>query len=131
MRCQVVRIRPPPARAYWSNGRGPRNQRLAEAIARRGAALYFSPPMVGKRFPRREDLGLTSAEFGVLRRLDSPRRIQDFVYGLTQNFELAGETCLTVREVLRTRRAHCIEGAMLAACALWVHGETPLLLDMR
>jgi len=87
--------------------------------------------MLGKRFPRREDLGLTSAEFAVLRRLDSPHRIQGFVYGLSQNFELAGETCLTVREVLRTRRAHCIEGAMLAACALWVHGEAPLLLDMR
>jgi hypothetical protein len=33
--------------------------------------------------------------------------------------------------VLRQRRAHCIEGAMLAACALWVHGEPPLLLDLR
>jgi len=36
-----------------------------------------------------------------------------------------------VREVLRRRRAHCIEGAMLAACALWVHGEPPLLMDLR
>jgi hypothetical protein len=87
--------------------------------------------MLRERFARREDLGLTPAEFGVLRRLDSPRKIQDFVYRLRQNFELGGETCLTVREVLRTRRAHCIEGAMLAACAFWVHGEPPLLLDMR
>jgi hypothetical protein len=87
--------------------------------------------MLRNRFARREDLGLTSAEFAVLQRLDTPRRIQDFVYGLKQNFELGGETCLTVREVLRTRRAHCIEGAMLAACAFWVHGEPPLLLDMR
>jgi hypothetical protein len=87
--------------------------------------------MLRQRFPRPEDLGLTPAEFAVLRRLDSPRKIQDFVYGLTQNFELGGETCLTVREVLRTRRAHCIEGALLAACAFWVHGEPPLLLDMR
>src|SRR5207247_1295873 len=37
----------------------------------------------------------------------------------------------SVREVLRRRRAHCIEGAMLAACALWVHGEPPLLMDLR
>ena len=36
-----------------------------------------------------------------------------------------------MREVLRTRSAHCIEGAMLAACALWVHGEPPLVMDMR
>ena len=87
--------------------------------------------MLRTRFARREDLGLTPTEFAVLRRLDSPRKIQHFVYGLKQNFELGGETCLTVREVLRTRRAHCIEGAMLAACAFWVHGEPPLLLDMR
>jgi hypothetical protein len=87
--------------------------------------------MLKARFARREDLGLTPPEFAVLERLDTPRKIQDFVYSLKQNFELAGETCATVREVLRTRRAHCIEGAMLAACAFWVHGERPLLLDMR
>jgi hypothetical protein len=87
--------------------------------------------MLKKRFARREQLGLTPAEFALLQRLDTPRKVQDFVYGLKQNFELGGETCLTVREVLRTRQAHCIEGAMLAACAFWVHGEPPLLLDMR
>jgi hypothetical protein len=87
--------------------------------------------MQRKRFARREDLGLTPTEFAVLRRLDTPQKVQRFLYGLKQNFELDGETCLTVREVLRTRRAHCIEGAMLAACAMWVHGEPPLLLDMR
>ena len=83
------------------------------------------------RFARREDLGLTPAEFAVLRRLSSPRKIQDFLYALPANFEIGGQTCLSVREVLRRRRAHCLEGAMVAACALWVHGEPPLLLDMR
>ncbi|HYD55804.1 MAG TPA: hypothetical protein VEB41_02745 [Burkholderiales bacterium] len=87
--------------------------------------------MTKKRFARREDLGLTKAEFAVLRRLDSPRKIQAFLYALRQNFEPDGDTCRPVREVLRTRRAHCIEGAMLAAAALWVHGERPLLLDLR
>src|SRR5687768_8799850 len=84
-----------------------------------------------KRYARRADLGLTPGEFAVLRRLDSPQKIQAFLFRLGQNFETAGETCATVRDVLRTRRAHCIEGAMLAACALWIHGEPPLLLDMR
>jgi hypothetical protein len=87
--------------------------------------------MLRKRAARREDLGLTNAEFAVLRRLDSPRKIQDFVFRLGQNFEERGETCYSVREVLHHRKAHCIEGAMLAACAFWVHGEPPLLLDMR
>ena len=84
-----------------------------------------------RKYARREDLGLTKAEFAVLRRLGTPRKIQAFLYGLRQNFEPRGDTCNSVREVLRTRRAHCIEGAMLAAAALWVHGKPPLLLDMR
>ena len=87
--------------------------------------------MAKKRFARREDLDLTPAEFDVLERLDTPQKIQAFVYGLKQNFELGGDTCRPVREVLRHRGAHCIEGAMLAACTLWVHGEPPLLMDMR
>ena len=35
-----------------------------------------------------------------------------------------------MREVLRLRRAHCIEGAFVAACALWIHGDPPLLLHL-
>jgi hypothetical protein len=79
----------------------------------------------------REMLGLTRAEFALLRRLDSPAKIQDFLYRLKQNFEPDGDSCNSVRVVLRKRRAHCIEGAMLAACALWIHGEPPLLLDLQ
>ena len=84
-----------------------------------------------KRRATREDLGLTKAEFAVLRRLSTPEKIQRFLNGLQQNFERDGETCNAVREVLRTRRAHCIEGAVVAAAALWVHGERPLMLDLQ
>ena len=87
--------------------------------------------MPRKRYARRDDLGLTAAEFAVLERLDTPQKIQAFLYGLRQNFELTGDTCRPVRHVLRHRAAHCIEGSMLAACALWVHGEPPLIMDMR
>ncbi len=87
--------------------------------------------MTRKRYARREDLGLTPQEFAILRGLDTPQKIQRFMHDLGQNFELNGDTCRPVREVLRSRTAHCIEGAMLAACALWVHGEPPLLMDMR
>ncbi|HUN69016.1 MAG TPA: hypothetical protein VMU46_09475 [Burkholderiales bacterium] len=76
-------------------------------------------------------LGLSRAEFALLRRLRTPEKIQRFLYGLKQNFERKGETCHSVRVVLRDRRAHCIEGAMLAACALWIQGEPPLLLDLQ
>src|SRR5215212_2871137 len=87
--------------------------------------------MPANRFARPSDLGLTPREFAVLQRLDTPQKIQMYLHDLKQNFEPDGDTCRPVREVLRTQRAHCIEGAMLAAAALWVHGEPPLLLDMR
>jgi hypothetical protein len=36
----------------------------------------------------------------------------------------------SVRGVLQHRRAHCIEAAFTAACALWLHGDPPLLMDL-
>jgi len=83
------------------------------------------------RTARRQDLGLTRIEYAILRRLSTPHKIQDFVSSLRANFERKGETCLSVRQVLRRHHAHCIEGAMLAACTLWIHGEPPLLLDLK
>lgn len=75
-------------------------------------------------------LGLTPAEFATLRRLNSPEKIQDFILSIPSNFEIGGATYLSVREVLRQRRCHCIEGAQVAAAALWIHGEPPLLWNL-
>ena len=47
------------------------------------------------------------------------------------NFEKNGETCRSPFMVLKHREAHCMEGAMLAAAALWYNGESPLLLDLK
>ena len=81
-----------------------------------------------RKSARREDLGLTRAEFATLRRLDTPQKVQLFINAIPANHEIGGETILSVREVLRQRRAHCIEGAFVAACALWIHGEPPLVM---
>jgi hypothetical protein len=83
-----------------------------------------------KRTARREDLDLTPAEYAVLRRLDTPHKIQLFVNAIPANYEVGGETIFSVRQVLRQRRAHCIEAAFVAACAQWVHGERPLVMYM-
>ncbi len=83
-----------------------------------------------RRFARRDDLGLTLREYALLRRLDEPRKIQAFLNAIPCNHEIGGETVLSVREVLRQRRAHCIEGAMVAACAMWVNGIPPLVLHL-
>lgn len=88
-------------------------------------------PLANVRTARIAHLGLTKAEFAVLRRLSTPEKIQTFLLDIGQNFELDGDSCASVRHVLRHRRAHCIEGGFLAAAALWVHGRPPLLMDLR
>ncbi len=74
---------------------------------------------------------LNKRELKMLLKLKTPRHIQDFLDSLPMNFEEEGETYMSPRMVLRLNRAHCIEGALLAALALWVHGEEPLLMDLR
>jgi hypothetical protein len=86
--------------------------------------------LMHRRSARREDLGLTAGEFTILRRLATPEQIQTFVNAIPANHEIGGETSLAVRDVLRQRRAHCIEGALAAACALWIHGEPPLIAHL-
>lgn len=61
----------------------------------------------------------------------TPEKIQDFLNTLPFNFETSGETCMSPLKVLRERKAHCLEGAMLAAALLWSSGEKPLLLDLK
>lgn len=75
--------------------------------------------------------GLDKNEMHVLRSLNTPRKIQDFLESIPINFEPEGDTCLSPRRVLRERRAHCIEGAMLAALVLRIHGQRPLVLDLE
>jgi hypothetical protein len=79
---------------------------------------------------RREDLGLTRSEFALLARLATPQKIQAFINTIPMNHEPDGETIRSVREVLQVRRAHCIEGAFVAACAMWVHRAPPLVMHM-
>jgi len=75
--------------------------------------------------------GLTKREERILRRLNTPAKIQDFLDGLPFNFEAGGETCKSPRRTLREMNAHCIEGAFLAALAFAYHGERPLILNIK
>ncbi len=83
-----------------------------------------------RRFATAADLGLAPREFAILRRQDTPVKIQAFVNAIPANHEFGGETVLCVREVLRQRRAHCIEGAMVAAAAMWANGIPPRLMHL-
>ncbi len=82
-----------------------------------------------KRLTRAES-GLTVSEYTTLARLSTPIKIQDFLDTLPFNFEKKGDTHMSPRRVLAARKAHCIEGALLAAAALWLAGEPPLIMNL-
>lgn len=74
--------------------------------------------------------GLTKEEEKILRGLKTPKKIQDFLNEIPINFEEKGDTCFSPRMVLKQRKAHCIEGAMVAALALRLQGKKPLVVDL-
>ncbi|MBI3622994.1 hypothetical protein HY212_02855 [Candidatus Pacearchaeota archaeon] len=74
--------------------------------------------------------GLTKEEIKTLKSLKTPVKIQDFLDSLKINFEENGDTCISPRKVLRIKKCHCMEGAILAALALRVQGYKPLLVDL-
>lgn len=73
----------------------------------------------------------SSLQIKVYKKLNTPAKIQDFLDTLKINFEKNGETCMSPKKVLETGKAHCMEGAMLAASVLRFHGQPPLVLDLR
>ncbi len=75
-------------------------------------------------------LGLNKKETEIFKKLTTPIKIQDFVNTIPVNFEKHGETLYSPRRVLEEHKAHCFEGALLAAAILWFHGEKPLIIDI-
>lgn len=73
----------------------------------------------------------TPKELATLKKLSTPALIQDFLDRLPINWEKKCETNLSPRNVLKQKKAHCMEGALLAAAALWLHGHPPLLMDLK
>jgi hypothetical protein len=71
------------------------------------------------------------SELATLKKLRTPAAIQDFLNGMPFNLEEKGETYLSPVMVLRAKKAHCMEGAMFAAAALWLHGHPPLIMDLK
>jgi hypothetical protein len=60
--------------------------------------------------------------------LDTPPKIQDFLDRIAYSADPIYRSPLSA---LRDRKAHCFDGALLATCALWAHGDPPLIVDLR
>jgi hypothetical protein len=82
----------------------------------------------GIRRNGRESFGLSPADVRTLRALKTPARIQRFVDELTYQY---AHTVWSPQRVLRERKGHCLEGALLAAAALRVNGYPPLIMDLE
>ena len=82
----------------------------------------------GRKPHRSESFGFTPAELRTLRSLKTPARIQKFIDAIEYKYE---DTAGSPRRVLRERKGHCMEGAMVAAAALRVNGHPPLLMDLE
>lgn len=77
-----------------------------------------------------ESSGLARAEWKILKQLSTPQKIQDYLNKIPFNKEKSGETHNSVRLALKASKAHCFEGAFIAAAALWIQGKRPLILDL-
>lgn len=66
-----------------------------------------------------------------LKKLTTPAKIQDFLDTIPFNHERSGETCMSPSQVLKSNRAHCLEGALLACAALAKQGHRPLLMNLK
>jgi hypothetical protein len=82
----------------------------------------------GIRRNRQENFGLPEEYVRELRGLKTPARIQKFIDALTYQY---ADTAWSPLRVLRERKGHCMEGALLAAAALRFNGYPPLLMDLE
>jgi hypothetical protein len=77
-----------------------------------------------------QKFGFSAKECKILSKLDTPKKIQDFLDGLEYNLEEKGETYYSPRLVLKNKTANCFEAAIFAAAALRFHGYPPLVIDL-
>lgn len=76
-------------------------------------------------------MDFTKQELALIKKLNTPAKIQDFLNQIPFNFEPNGETLKSPLFTLRDNRAHCFEGAILGAYILSRHGFKPLVLHLQ
>ncbi len=75
-----------------------------------------------------ENYGLSAGDLRTLRTLKTPAKIQKFVDAIEYQY---ADTAGSPARVLRERKGHCLEGALIAAAALRVNGHPPLVMDLE
>jgi hypothetical protein len=93
----------------------------SKGLSSRGGRRY-------KQIRAEKSLGLAPGDLRTLRALKTPARIQKFLDALPYQY---ANTAWSPQRALRERKGHCLEGALIAAAALRVHGHRPLLMDLE
>ena len=73
----------------------------------------------------------TAKEWSLIRRLNTPARVQRWLTQMPYNWERHGGTVRSFREVVKRNEAHCLEACVAAAVILEQHGFPPMLLDLE
>lgn len=73
----------------------------------------------------------TAEEWKLIKTHRTPEQVQRYLRSIAYNREPDGVTCFSFRRVLREGRAHCLEGALVAAVILEQHGYPPALVSIE
>jgi hypothetical protein len=65
------------------------------------------------------------------RQYSTPLAMQTFLRSIPYNEEKSGETLRSAFETYHAWKAHCLEGAFLAAAVLELHGYPPLVMSLE
>jgi hypothetical protein len=90
------------------------------------AVWAAQPP---NEIPTKKDF--TPKEWRIIQSHKTPELVQRFLKTVPYNRELDGETSFSFRRVIRENRAHCLEGALVAATILEQHGYPPVLMSIE
>jgi hypothetical protein len=70
-------------------------------------------------------------EWRIIQAHQTPWKVQRFLKTIPYNREREGQTCFSFRRTLQEHRAHCLEGALVAAVILEQHGYPPVLVSIE
>jgi hypothetical protein len=70
-------------------------------------------------------------EIALIKRLNTPAKVQDYLNSISFNFENSGPTLKSPLYTMKYRNAHCMEGALLGAYMLKEHGFRPYIMLLK
>jgi hypothetical protein len=74
---------------------------------------------------------LSKKEISIIKKLNTPQKVQNFLDSLSFNFEGEGDTYMSPRKMLEAGKMHCFEGAIFACLCLKHHQIENYLVDLK